>query len=101
MQMGISLGHSLVFHQIGLVMHDYGRMSPNLQLPLEVWLAHLKPPLHRYAEALRLVCPTAKSAVDILSVKKEDVERLPVSTGHRRTLWSYIVAARTHFLDPL
>lgn len=101
MTIGMSYGHALALHHIALLMNDPGSMPRTIDLPLEVWLGNISPPMGHYGKLIQLVRPDINSVEELLTLRQRDVEALLISVGHKRTLWSYVVKARTFWLDSL
>ena len=99
--MKLPWGHSLALSHIAALMNDVGTMPNNVSIPLDVWLAHITPPMHRYSELIRLEAPRVKSVELLFTMTREEVEQLLIPLGHRRVLWHYIVKGRTHWIDIL
>lgn len=95
------IGHALALHHVALLMNDPGTMPKTIAISLSEWLANLSPPMGHYVELIRLERPDVQSVESLLTMKREEVMRLLVSLGHRKTLWSYIVRARSYWLDSL
>jgi hypothetical protein len=98
---GLSIGHAQALHHIALLMNDPSQMPKSIAISLELWLANISPPMHHYMELLRLVRPDVDTVEDLMTVTRAEVMSMLISIGHRRTLWSYIVRARTYWYDSL
>ncbi|CUG94212.1 unnamed protein product [Bodo saltans] len=98
---GLSIGHAQALHHIALLMNDPSQMPKSIAISLELWLANISPPMHHYMELLRLVRPDVETVEDLLTVTRSEVMSMLISIGHRRTLWSYILRARTYWFDSL
>lgn len=98
---GLSIGHAQALHHIALLMNDPSHMPKTIAISLDLWLANISPPMHHYGELLRIVRPDVHTVEVLLTVKKAEVMSMLISIGHRRTLWSYIVRARTFWMDSL
>lgn len=100
-EMRIPLGHSLALHHIALTMNDPGSLPKHISMSLQVWLEHLSPPMHHYEGVIKLECPHVKTVDDLIKLTKADVMAMLISTGHKRTLFHYILCSRTRWLDCL
>lgn len=99
--MKLPTGHGLALAHIAAMMNDTASMPNNVSIPLDVWLAHVTPPMHRYSELIRLEAARVKSVELLFTMTAEEVERLLIPLGHRRVLWHYILKGRTHWIDIL
>lgn len=91
-------GHSRALcHCVGSM--NIAQDPPPIEVPLETWLCHLRPPLPQYTSTLKL--EGVLSVVDLLLLPRERFEALVMRIGHRRALWHYAVVARTRYITIL